>query len=197
MFDDDHLSVYAYALMLCAALFGGALYVARPDFRPALIALEDEADGRIETASIPLTAEDVGADDWNNPVIPWKTYEQGMREMARTNKPAVLVLQAEWCLVCQDYQQIFADKLVEGYADEFVFILADVEKQPELQRRYDVDGDYIPRTFLLEPNGDLMHQATGGYDRQRFFVNPYDAQELGGLLARSAPPAQVELAPAR
>ncbi|MEL6317737.1 MAG: thioredoxin family protein [Pseudomonadota bacterium] len=184
MFEDDHLNLYAYALMFCGVVLGASFFAAQPNIEPAGIALEAEALGDIETASVTGPAAN-GPAAWNAPTIPWQDYDAGMEEVARTNKPAVLVLHADWCLVCRDYRELFTDERIEAYADDFVFILADIEARPDVQRRYDVDGDYIPRTFVLSPDGSLMHDATGGYTRQRFFINPYQTQPLNALLARS------------
>lgn len=182
MFDDENLSLYAYVLMLSGVIFGASFFADEREIDVAALSVDAVELGAIETASIPRQAGPDGAEAWNFPEIPWRTYEDGMQEMARTNKPAILVLQAEWCLVCKNYQRLFNDAEVKKKAEDFVFILADVDKQPELQRRYNVDGDYIPRTFALKPDGGLETDATGSHERQRFFVDPYKSDELVKLL---------------
>ncbi len=182
MFDDDNLNLYGYVLMLSGVIFGASFFAPEPRVEVAGIALEAVDTGAIETASIPLADTPDGAENWNYPSIPWRTYEDGMQEMAESNKPAVLVLQADWCLVCRNYQRLFDDPEVEKWANEYIFILGDVESQPELQRRYNVDGDYIPRTFVLDPDGGLRTDVSGSHERQRFFVDPYKPGELSKLL---------------
>lgn len=182
MFDDENLSLYGYVLVLSGVIFGASFFAPEPRVEVAGIALDAGDTGAIETASIPRSAGPDGAEAWNYPEIPWRTYEAGMQEMARTNKPAVLVLQADWCLVCRNYQRLFSDPAVEKFAQDYVFILGDIEENPELQRRYNVDGDYIPRTFVLNADGGLRREASGSHERQRFFVDPYRPDELSRLL---------------
>ena len=182
MFDDENLSLYAYVLMLSGVIFGASFFAGQREIEVAALTVDAVELGAIETASIPREAAPEGAEAWNCPAIPWRTYEDGMQEMARTNKPGILVLQAEWCLVCKNYQRLFEDPEVKKKSEDYVFILGDVDKQPDLQRRYNVDGDYIPRTFALTPDGDLKVDATGAHERQRFFVDPYKSSELLKLL---------------
>lgn len=182
---DENFSLYAYVLAT-TLLLGASAWLLAPPLKVEVtgIALDAVETGAIETASIARRAVD-DAEAWNYPDIPWVSYEDGMRRMQKENKPALLVLQAEWCLVCRNYQRLFHDPQIARYKDDYVFILADIEKNPEVQRRYDVDGDYIPRTFVLSPDGALAQDATGSHARQKFFVDPFRKDELSDLLDRS------------
>lgn len=181
MFKDENFNLYAYVLMLAGVVLGASFFATPQKVEVAALTVDSVGLGVIETASIPRAAPK-GAEDWNYPEIPWRSYEDGMQEVARTNKPAVLVLQAEWCLICRNYQRLFNERDVSKHSDDYVFILADIDQQPDLQRRYDVDGDYIPRTFVLNPDGGLRFMKTGNHERQRFFVDPYQPDELVELL---------------
>ena len=179
MLNDDNLSLYAYALVLCGVMLGASFLASDPRIQVAAIEREQIDYASIETASIPQGSQDR---DWGAPGIPWKDYDQGMSEVARTGKPALLVMHAEWCRVCKSYQKLFKQSSVTRFSDEFVFVLVDVDKQPSVQSRYNVDGDYVPRTMVLNAPGELAVGQTGGHPRQRFFVDPYDERELTGLL---------------
>ncbi len=185
MLNDDNLSLYAYALILAGVMLGASFVASDPRIEVAAIERDEVALGAIETASIPADSSPAAA--WNAPEVPWTDYERGMRRVAETGKPAVLVLHADWCRVCQSYQKLFHDPAITRFSDDYVFILADVDDQPELQRRYDVDGDYVPRTLILDSPGALAVEASGGHPRQRFFVDPYDRAELENLLDANRP----------
>lgn len=180
---DEASGVYAYVLGVAGVALAASIYANPQTAQVTGIALQDIDTASIETASVPAPQEGLRA--WNYPQIPWRSYESGMAEMARSNKPAVLVLQADWCLVCRTYQKQFAEPEIIERADDFVFILADVERQPELQRRYDIDGDYIPRTFVLGPRGRI--ENSGGAGAQRFFVDPSSPEPLRTLMDTAAP----------
>lgn len=180
--EDENFSVYLYALAAAAAVLVIGWLLTPQQIEVKRIALDAVDVGAIETASItPRDASEIGA-GWNPDQIPWRSYEDGMRRMAQTGKRGVLVLQADWCLVCRSYQKLFKDKDVTKHADDYVFMIADIENTPELQRSYDIDGDYVPRTFLLNSDGSLARQATGEHPRQRFFVDPFRPEELTRLL---------------
>lgn len=177
---DDNFSLYLYLFAGAAAVFSSIWLYTPQRIEVAKFTLDAVEVGAIETASIARPNE---RESWNFPQIPWRDYDDGMREMSESGKPAVMVLQAEWCLVCRNYQKQFQDEAVVKYAEDVVFILVDVEKQPELQRRFNVDGDYIPRTFALAPSGALARDRTGSHPRQRFFVDPFQPDELTALLS--------------
>ncbi|MEO1329198.1 MAG: thioredoxin family protein [Pseudomonadota bacterium] len=180
MLNDDNLSLYAYALILSGVMLGASFFAADPKIEVAAIEREQIIDyAGIETASIPQASEER---EWGAPDIPWKSYDLGMEEVSRTGKPALMVLHADWCRVCKSYQTLFKQPSVTRFNDDFVFVLVDVDQEPHIQRRYNVDGDYVPRTMVLNAPGELATGQTGAHPRQRFFVDPYDERELTDLL---------------
>lgn len=179
---DDHRGLYAGALAVCGVALAAVAFVAQPQVESAVISLETTDFGAIETATTVAAPAPERAEEWNYPTIPWRSYEEGLEQAAREAKPAVMVLQASWCLMCRDYQELFEAPEVERFAGDYVFILADIDDRPDLQQRYNVDGDYIPRTFVLEPTGDLRLEAQGGYLGAGYYVDPYRPDGLAQLL---------------
>lgn len=190
MFKDDNLSLYGYALLLTGVILASSLYMERPEIQVASLQLEgqDRIDeqirrGEIETASIAERPQPQTANNWNYPTVRWRTYSDGLAEMARTGSPGVLVIQKADCILCRAYQRVFHDEAITQFSDDFVFILADADREPAVQKLYDVDGDYLPRTFVLSPDGGLERPATSAHPRQRFFVDPHRPEMLSRLLA--------------
>lgn len=182
MLKDEYRGIYAGALALCGLALASTVFFAQPEVESAVIALETTDFGAIETASTQPRRAPERAEEWNYPTIPWRSYEEGLDQAEREGKPAVLVLQASWCLMCRDYQKLFEAPEVEAMADDFVFILTDIDERPDLQQRYNVDGDYIPRTFLLEPDGRLRLDARSGQEGAAYYVDPYRPEGLAGLM---------------
>lgn len=143
--------------------------------------IAEQARGPYQSMTLPQAV----ATNWNAPAVPWRSYERGMAEMRRTGKPGLLVVKTEWCQeLCDAYQQAFLDTRVSDYADDFVFILADADTDPDAQRTYAIDGGYVPRTLLLTPTGALAVAQTGANDSHRFFVDPTSADPLIDLFER-------------
>ncbi|MCI4664044.1 MAG: thioredoxin family protein [Neomegalonema sp.] len=186
MFKDEYRKLYAGVLAVCGVALASSVFFTRPEIKPAVIRPDTIDYGAIETASTTKTAGPDGAEAWNYPEIPWRSFKDGMEKAAQEKKPAILVLQASWCLMCRDYQQLFKSPEVKEWADDYVFILADIDKEPDLQKRFNVDGDYIPRTFIMEHDGKLRIGAQGGFGGHKYFVDPYRPQALLKLLKSQA-----------
>jgi len=104
--------------------------------------------------------------DWNDARIHWYGYEQGLELARKSERPAMLIFYADWCPTCHAYQQIFADGEVLELSKRFVMIRVNVEQRPRLSGRFGDQGEWVPRTYLLTPNGRVMNDveiATRGY----------------------------------
>lgn len=190
MIRDEYLRIYMGVVALAAVAMAFVFHAERPRLDAASITLPGEAIGDIETASVPApsgVADPAGGDAraWNAPAIPWTSVEEGLAQMAETGKPGLLVLHAEWCLECRSYRRLFAGEEVSSFADDFVFMLADIDREPELQQQFNFDGDYIPRTLVLDDKARPTELQTGAHPRQRYFVDPYESDELLSLLSRA------------
>lgn len=179
--DDENFSLYLYALAATAVIVTSIWAFSPQRIDVARLQVNAVDIGAIETATVPRAAEQETA-GWNEAQIPWRGYEAGLAEMAQTGKPGLLVLDADWCLVCRNYQRLFHGAEVAQYADDVVFMIVDIEDEPTLQQRFNIDGDYVPRTFLLNADGSLARTATGGHERQKFFIDPRASDELVTLL---------------
>ncbi|MBX2853673.1 MAG: thioredoxin family protein [Rhodobacteraceae bacterium] len=193
MHSDEHLSLYGYALLLTGVILASSLYLAPPQAQVTAFALDGQEQieeplnsSEITTASIEPAIIDKDtpqmAGNWNYPAIRWRSYRDGLAEMERSGKPGLLVLQQRDCVLCRSYQRVFRSDYVTAFSDDFVFILSDAQNEPAVQQLYDIDGDYLPRTFVLSPDGGLVRRATSAHPRQRFFVDPHRPEALSTLL---------------
>ncbi len=115
---------------------------------------------------------------WNDAEIQWRTYEAGLKEAKRTQKPVCLVFYAPWCTGCAAYTKLFYDPKVVKAASEFVMVRVNRDEAPELSQRYDIDGEYIPRTFFLSPQGKLDPKIHRLRPDQRYY---YDTERSSAL----------------
>ena len=94
-----------------------------------------------------------GPFDYNAAAIPWQAHDTGLKQARETGKPVFLVVHGENCMACAAYDALFEDEDVLWYTDKLVFVLLNQDEEPELAADYAPDGDYLPRTLVLQPDG--------------------------------------------
>jgi thiol:disulfide interchange protein len=98
--------------------------------------------------------------------ITWRpTFDIARREAQRTHKPMFVEFMASWCSDCRHLRETtLSDPAVMTALNTTVPVQIDVDAQPELARRYNVDA--IPALLFVDPD-------TGGIIRdQRQTVLP-------------------------
>jgi thiol:disulfide interchange protein len=118
--------------------------------------------------------------DWNDAAMQWKPLAEGLEEAAAKKKPVCLVVFTTWCPHCKRYSRVFHDPRVAFEAKGFVMIKLDQDESEAESARYNVDGTYIPRTFLLASNGDIDREIHAPRPTYRHF---FDEDDAGDLLA--------------
>lgn len=106
------------------------------------------------------------ADAWNGNEIQWRTMQSGVKESTATGKTVVLVFHASWCSACKKYRQVFKDPAVVDATRNYVMVLVDVDKEPQVNGAFAPDGTYVPRTLFITPEGDVRADLTGKTDPQ-------------------------------
>lgn len=117
--------------------------------------------------------------DWNDKALHWVSYEQGMATLKDTEKRGILIVYADWCGTCKAYSTFFKNQEVVRALDGLVLMRANADTEPGVSEKYGHDGDYVPRTFALNANGDIIK---GAYDKQDKFAYFIPADEPGDLL---------------
>src|SRR5499426_3577268 len=106
-------------------------------------------------AMLALARPVLAGGDWNDSGVKWRTFDEGLAEAKKTNKPVCLIFYTEWCPHCANYSKLFHDPKVVEKSKQFVMIRLDKDKNQELSKKYAPDGEYIPRTFFLSSTGEL------------------------------------------
>jgi protein-disulfide reductase (glutathione) len=126
----------------------------------------------LTVAAVPAPARAGG--DWNETGIAWKTPEQGLAEAKASNKPVCLVLYTDWCPHCTNYAKVFHDPAVVEASKALVMIHVNKDKDAATSAKYAPDGDYIPRTLFLKPDGALMPEVTEQREQYKYFYDESD-----------------------
>ena len=122
--------------------------------------------------------------DWNESQIQWQDYQSGMAEAVRTNKPVLLIFYADWCPTCHAYKNIFNKPRIIALAQQLIMIRVNVDQHPQLNKQYDLDGDYVPRSFALTGEGEVR-QEIYAKKRYRYFIKSSDANTFELLLSKA------------
>ena len=120
------------------------------------------------------------AHDWNDEQIAWKNYEDGLAAAKKDKKPVCLVFFTEWCPHCKNFSQVFHDPKVVEKSKDFVMVHLDKDKNAELSKQYAPDGQYIPRTYFLGPDGKLDPDIHAPREQYKYF---YDEKDPASVLA--------------
>lgn len=118
--------------------------------------------------------------DWNDANIRWMGYHEGLEAARKTGKPVCLIFYTTWCPHCTNYSKVFSDPRLVEKSKQFVMIRLDKDKNAELSAKYAPDGEYIPRTYFLSPQGELDPSLTAERPQYKYF---YDETKADGLLA--------------
>lgn len=131
------------------------------------------------------------AADWNDVAIQWRPWAKALAEAKAHQKPICLVFYTNWCGHCRNYSKVFHAREVVEASRRFVMVRLNRDANPRLSRRFAIDGDYIPRTYFLSPDGVPDPRIHADRDDFKYF---YDEDDPASLLAamraasRSAPP---------
>lgn len=89
--------------------------------------------------------------------ITWLDFEPAAMQRARSSdRPVVMVITVPWCHHCKDLlAQSFGDDKVQALVrDQFVPVLVDAERRPDVNERYGTGG--WPTIAFLTPDGELI-----------------------------------------
>lgn len=129
--------------------------------------------------------------DWNDAAIHWVTYADGVASSRARELPLLLVFYTDWCPHCHNYSRVFHDPEVVRLAQRFVMVRVERDGNRELSGKFDLDGEYIPRTFFVTPSGEVRTELRGGNPRYHYFLDEHAARELVTLMQRAVTPSQA------
>lgn len=105
-------------------------------------------------------------------MISWvEDYEAGMELAKQQNKPVLLAFYKLNTRFSTDtWENTYNDpKVIEYVEANFIPILIDVDKQPEIAERYKVD--YYPTHYIKRPDSNELFGPMLGYDPPALFIS--------------------------
>jgi len=128
-------------------------------------------------ASVPLVSNNIKgqhAPDWNDKEVRWLDYDEGLQQAKLTGKPILLLLYADWCATCHAYKSVFYNPKIVSQAEQLIMVRVNIDQLPMIDAKYQLDGEYVPRTFSLDINGNIIHSAQARQSYPRHFISPDD-----------------------
>jgi thiol:disulfide interchange protein DsbD len=123
-------------------------------------------------------------------ILPWQHYSDGLLVAARdAGKPLVIDFYADWCIPCRELDEItFKDQRLQKYADQFVFLKADLtrnisEVSESVKERYGIRG--VPTILFLKPSGEeLSSLRLNGFEKPDLFIARMERASEGIMKGR-------------
>jgi thiol-disulfide isomerase/thioredoxin len=135
---------------------------------------------------VPATAPFASAPpDWNPEEIAWAEYAAGLASGKTQGKPIVLIFYTDWCPHCHEYSRLFHAPEIVRLSRLFVMVRVERDGNREISAVYDIDGEYIPRTFFLTPTAAVLTDLGSDNDEFRYFLDEHDPAELVDLMQRA------------
>ena len=136
-------------------------------------------------AATPFAACAVVTQNWNDSQILWMPYAAGLAEAKKANKPVCLIFFTTWCPHCTNYSRLFSNPELVKKSKSFVMIRIDKGKNPDLSKQYNLDGEYIPRTYFLSSNGKVDPSLSEARDPYKYFYREDDPRSIQAGMDRA------------
>lgn len=88
-----------------------------------------------------------------------------LHQMVSNGKPSIVDFTASWCGPCQRIKPIFYS-LADDFKDEYNFISIDIDENPELANKYQVQA--VPTFVFLDADGNEGNRITGMISKEEF-----------------------------
>lgn len=130
----------------------------------------------------------VHATGWNETGINWMSYDEGLASAKQTGKPIMVQLKSENCGACRALAKTFHSSKIESASQNLTMIMIDTAKQKVLAGKYNIDGGYIPRTFFLDADGNILpgSERFGVSRNYRYFFSAGAPGRLTGAMQWAA-----------
>lgn len=119
---------------------------------------------------------------FNDADIAWRGFDEGLAAAKELRKPVLMLVHTTWCPHCETYKASFFDPDVVRLMTRFIPVLIDRDVEPELSARFSPDGGYVPRTMVLDTDGELAAGVVGPYREYRYYLPTDRPSALTGFL---------------
>ncbi|XP_043824439.1 anterior gradient protein 3 [Dromiciops gliroides] len=114
---------------------------------------------------------------WGDDITWVQTYEEGLFQAKKSNKPLMVIHHLEDCQYCQALKKVFAksDEIQEMARTSFVMLNLMHETT---DKNLSPDGQYVPRIMFVDPSLTVRADITGRYSNRLYTYEPQDLPVL-------------------
>ncbi|XP_051818766.1 anterior gradient protein 3 [Antechinus flavipes] len=114
---------------------------------------------------------------WGDDITWVQTYEEGLFQAKKSNKPLMVIHHLEDCQYCQALKKAFAnsDEIQEMARTSFVMLNLMHETT---DKNLSPDGQYVPRIMFVDPSLTVRADITGRYSNRLYTYEPQDLPVL-------------------
>ncbi|XP_074051137.1 anterior gradient protein 3 [Macrotis lagotis] len=114
---------------------------------------------------------------WGDDITWVQTYEEGLFQAKKSNKPLMVIHHLEDCQYCQALKKVFAksDEIQEMAQTSFIMLNLMHETT---DKNLSPDGQYVPRIMFVDPSLTVRADITGRYSNRLYTYEPQDLPVL-------------------
>ncbi|XP_037542245.1 anterior gradient protein 3 [Nematolebias whitei] len=115
------------------------------------------------------------ANGWGNNIKWVKTYEEGLSEMKKSQKPLMVIHHLDNCPHSKALKKAFvADKSIQKMAKEDFIMVNLMEETPD--KNMAPDGYYVPRILFVDPSMTVRTNIIGKHSNHLYTYLPEDME---------------------
>ncbi|XP_068094604.1 anterior gradient protein 3 [Hyperolius riggenbachi] len=129
---------------------------------------------------------------WGDDITWVQTYEEGLYNAKKSNKPLMVIHHLEECQYCQALKKAFAESEdVQKLARENFIMLNLMHETTD--KNLAPDGQYVPRIMIVDPSLTVRADITGRYSNRLYTYEPQDIPLLIDNMNKALRLLQTEL----
>ncbi|XP_075173001.1 anterior gradient protein 3-like [Anomaloglossus baeobatrachus] len=129
---------------------------------------------------------------WGDGITWVQTYEEGLYNTKKSNKPLMVIHHLEDCQYCQALKKAFSDsEEIQELAKENFIMLNLMHETTD--KNLAPDGQYVPRILFIDPSLTVRADITGRYSNRRYTYEPQDVPVLIENMKKALHLVQTEL----
>uniref|UniRef100_A0A8C3TKP5 Anterior gradient 3, protein disulphide isomerase family member n=1 Tax=Catharus ustulatus TaxID=91951 RepID=A0A8C3TKP5_CATUS len=129
---------------------------------------------------------------WGDEITWVQTYEEGLYQAKKSNKPLMVIHHLEDCQYCQALKKAFAENEEIQEMAQNNFIMLNLMHETT-DKNLSPDGQYVPRIMFVDPSLTVRADITGRYSNRLYTYEPQDMTFLIENMKKALRLIQTEL----
>lgn len=115
----------------------------------------------------------------------WLDWDAGVAAAKASKKPICLVLYADWCPRCKELAPVFDEGEIATLSKDMVMIRQNIDERPKWLEPFSSLGNYVPRVFFFDADGNIKDDVTSGHARYPYFYTPAGRKALEASMRKA------------